>query len=34
MFTSIIFYLSSYTDEDRGSKALVFLVVLYVSPYR
>ena len=30
----IIFYLSSTPDEDYVSKALVFLVVLYVSSYR
>ena len=29
-----IFYLSSTPDEDHVSKALVFLIVLYVSSYR
>ena len=30
----MIFYLSSTPDEDHGSKALMFLIVLYVSSYR
>ena len=29
----VIFYLSSTPDEDHVSKALVFLIVLYVSSY-
>ena len=30
----IIFYISSTPDEDYVSKALVFLIVLYVSSYK